>query len=165
MATRRSRGRAFDRVGLRMIRSVDLRIHNDMSEIGVVRDALDDLARQHAIPRRALTQLQVALDEIVSNVVKYSWEDGGRHEFLVRITVRSGGVDLEIIDDGRQFDPLTIAAPATVAAGRRPRPGGLGIHMARKLVDQVTYVRVDGRNHTTLSKACEVDVATQGSGK
>lgn len=140
---------------------MELRINNDLSEIGIVRDALDKVGREQGVPARALMQLQVALDEVVSNVVKYSWDDGGRHEVLVRITVQPGRVDLEIFDDGREFDPLTAAAPDPAPQGQRPRPGGLGIHMVRKLVDRFAYERVDGRNHTTLSKSCEVGAAIE----
>ncbi len=70
------------------IRSVDVAIHNDLSEIAVVRDALDRLGSEFDVPARALMHLQVALDEIVSNVVKYSWPDGAKHELLVRMTVQ-----------------------------------------------------------------------------
>jgi serine/threonine-protein kinase RsbW len=62
-----------------MTHAVDLMIHNDLSEIAIVRDALDRLGSELAVPVRALMQLQVALDEIVSNVVKYSWPDGSKH--------------------------------------------------------------------------------------
>ena len=72
------------------IRSVDVAIHNDLSEIAVVRDALDRLGSEFDVPARALMHLQVALDEIVSNVVKYSWPDGAKHELLVRMTVSAG---------------------------------------------------------------------------
>lgn len=142
---------------------MELRINNDLSEIGIVRDALDKVGREQGVPARALMQLQVALDEVVSNVVKYSWDDGGRHEVLVRITVQPDRVDLEIFDDGREFDPLAVAAPDPAPQGQRPRPGGLGIHMVRKLVDRFVYERVDGRNHTTLSKSCEVGAANEGN--
>ncbi|WP_143271652.1 ATP-binding protein [Bradyrhizobium mercantei] len=138
-----------------MTHVVDVRLHNDISDIGIVRDTLDNLAREFRIPNRALTQLQVALDEIVSNVIKYSWDDGARHEFLVRITVQPDRVDLEIFDDGTEFDPMTAFLPNHAPEGR-PRPGGLGIHMIKHLVDRFDYERVDGRNHTTLSKTCEV---------
>jgi serine/threonine-protein kinase RsbW len=147
-----------------MTRSLDLRIHNDGAAIGIVRDALDELGREFGIPDRALVHLQVALDEVVSNVVKYSWDDAERHEFLVRITVGSDRVDLEIFDDGRQFDPLSVPAPAAPVQ-QRPRPGGLGIHLARQLVDRFTYERIGGRNHTTLSKKCEFGTTTQGREK
>ncbi len=147
-----------------MRRSLDVRIHNDVSEIGVVRGALDDLGRELGIPDRTLLHLQVALDEVVSNVVKYSWDDGERHEFLVRITVGHDRVDLEIVDDGRQFDPLSVPAPA-VPMHQRPRPGGLGIHLVKNLVDRFTYERIGGRNHTMLSKKCGLSPTTQGRDK
>lgn len=139
-----------------MKRTVDLRISNDLAQIGIVRDTLDSLASELGIPARALMQLQVALDEVASNVVKYAWGDGGRHEFLVRITVRSDGVDLDLFDDGREFDPLSVQPPTRSADGPRPKPGGLGIHMVKKLVDSFSYERIDGRNHTMLSKKCDV---------
>jgi serine/threonine-protein kinase RsbW len=139
-----------------MIRSVDLVIHNDLSEIAVVRDTLDRLGSELAVPAPALMQLQVALDEIVSNVVKYSWPDGSKHKFLVRITVRETGVALDIFDDGQPFDPLGTPEPDWPPAGQRPRPGGVGIHMIKKLVDDLAYERIDGRNHISLTKKCAV---------
>ena len=148
-----------------MTHAVDVRIRSDASDMGVVRDTLDNLAREFGIPLRALTHLQVALDEVVSNVIKYAWDDGGQHEFLVRITVQPDSVDLEIFDDGREFDPMTAPPPNNVLEGQRPRPGRLGIHMIKKLVDHFTYERIDGRNHTTLSKTCEVGTAIQRSDK
>jgi serine/threonine-protein kinase RsbW len=142
-----------------MTRSVDLAIHNDLSEVAVVRDALDRLGSELDVPARAIIQLQVVLDEIVSNVVKYSWPNGGKHEFLVRITVGPTGVTLDIFDDGQPFDPRGAPEPPTPPEGQRPRPGGVGIHMIRKLVDELEYERIEGRNHTRLTKNCAVGVA------
>lgn len=146
-----------------MPHAVDVRIRNDVSDIAILRDTLDHLAREFGIPQRALTQLQVALDEVASNVIKYSWDDGGPHEFLVRIIVQPDRVDLELFDDGREFDPVTAPPPTQPAAGQRPRPGGRGIHLIKQLVDRFAYERIDGRNHTTLSKTCEVGTAAQRS--
>ena len=145
-----------------MNRSVDLRIYNDLSEIAVVRDALDQLGNEFSLPDRAIMQLQVALDEIVSNVVKYSWQDGGKHELLVRITVNAAGVVLEIYDDGQPFDPRGASEPTPSPPGKRPRPGGVGIHMIKQLVDDFAYERIDGRNHTSLTKKCAVGAITAG---
>lgn len=139
-----------------MPRSVDLVIHNDMSEIAIVRDALDQVGKQFDVPAAALINLQVALDEVVSNVVKYSWPDGDKHELLVRITVRKTGVALDIFDDGRPFDPRRTPEPNSPREGQRPRPGGVGIHMTKQLVDNLAYERIDGRNHTSLFKNCAV---------
>jgi serine/threonine-protein kinase RsbW len=136
--------------------AVDLVIRNDLSEIAIVRDALDQLGGELEVPARALMQLQVVLDELVSNVVKYSWPDGGDHELQVRITVNATGVSLDIFDDGQPFDPRGAPEPNAPIDGQRPRPGGVGIHMIKKLVDNLAYERIDGRNHTSLIKNCAV---------
>ena len=94
-----------------MIRSVDLMIHNDLAEIAVVRDALDQLGSDLQVPMSALMQLQVALDEVVSNVVKYSWPDGGKHEVLVRITVNFAGGSPET-----DIEPETVPRPSPTPA-------------------------------------------------
>jgi anti-sigma regulatory factor (Ser/Thr protein kinase) len=75
---------------------------------------------------------------------------------LVRITVNATGVCLDIFDDGQPFDPRRAPEPSAPPEGQRPRPGGVGIHMIKKLVDDVTYERIDGRNHTSLTKNCAV---------
>jgi anti-sigma regulatory factor (Ser/Thr protein kinase) len=136
--------------------TTDLAIRNEMSELAVLRAALDRIGAEFSIPARPLLQLQVVLDEMVSNVIKYAWPEGGVHEARVRITVRVDDIEVEIVDDGRMFDPLRAPAPERLPAGRRPKPGGVGIHMVRHLVDGYDYARIDGRNHLTLTKRCAV---------
>src|ERR1700722_3707653 len=144
-----------------MSSSVDIVIHNELSEIALVRDALDQLGSELEVPAQAIVQLQVALDEIVSNVIKYSWVDGGKHDILVRITIDDDGVALDIFDDGEPFDPRGVPEPLPSLAGMRPEPGGVGIHMVRKLVDDFAYRRIDARNHTTLTKKCATGALTR----
>jgi serine/threonine-protein kinase RsbW len=148
-----------------MSRSVDVRIRNELSDIAIIRDTLDNLGEELGVPLGVLTPLQIALDEVVSNVVKYAWDDSAAHEILVRMTVLPDRIDLEVFDNGREFDPAAVSHPKTTPEGKRPRPGGLGIHLVRNLVDKFEYERIDGRNHTTLSKACKVGAQSQGSGE
>jgi anti-sigma regulatory factor (Ser/Thr protein kinase) len=144
-----------------MTSPVELCIRNDLSEIGIVRDILDKLGTECGIPMRALMRMQVAVDEILSNVVRYAWPDGDEHELVVHVDVHSGGMDLEIVDDGRPFDPWSVPKPDPPPEGRRPRPGGVGIHMVKQLVDAFAYERIDGHNHTTLSTRCEAGATIQ----
>jgi anti-sigma regulatory factor (Ser/Thr protein kinase) len=143
------------------MRSIEIQMRNEISELARVRDALDSLGEELPVRPRVLMQLQVALDEIVSNVVKYSWSDGADHEFLVRITADTETVTLEIIDDGVAFDPRSAPNLDALPADRRPHLGGRGIHMIRQLVDDFAYRRIDGRNHTTLTKHCAIGAALE----
>jgi sigma-B regulation protein RsbU (phosphoserine phosphatase) len=129
-------------------------IRNDVAELESVTRTMERLAAEHGIPQRSLIQLQVALDEMVSNIIKYAWLDTGTHEIEIRIAVRSDGVEVEIIDDGRMFNPMAALAPAKPVPGQRPVPGGVGLHITKQVLDGIEYARTGDRNHTTLTKRC-----------
>jgi len=132
--------------------TTDVTIRNDLADIAVLRDAVDRVGANARIPSAALYDLQVVLDEIVSNVIKYAWPAGGAHEVRVRLTVDRGAVEVEVVDDGQPYDPREAPAPVRAAPGRRPRPGGLGIHIARQLVDVFDYERKEPHNRVRLTK-------------
>jgi anti-sigma regulatory factor (Ser/Thr protein kinase) len=139
------------------LQSVELNIGNDPAGLAMARDALDRLGDAHAIPGRVVVALQVALDEIVSNVLRYARGEGGACDVHIRLAVTSAGVELTVTDDGLAFDPRQVPAPVPTPPGQRRQPGGVGIHMVRQLVDSFDYQRVDGHNRTTLTKRCVVD--------
>jgi serine/threonine-protein kinase RsbW len=132
-------------------RTAEIVIRNDMAELANLHDSLERIGAELGVPGKPLMQLQVALDEIASNVIKYGWPDGGNHKLCVRITGQQGRIEVEIVDDGREFDPRLAPPPEPQPAGRR-RPGGLGIHLVKQLVDRVEYERVGGRNRTVMTK-------------
>ena len=132
--------------------TTDVTIRNDLADIAVLRDAVDRVGANSRIPSAALYDLQIVLDEIVSNVIKYAWPAGGAHEVRVRLTVDRSAIEVEVVDDGQPYDPREAPAPARAAPGRRPRPGGLGIHIAKKLVDGFDYQRIGPHNRVRLTK-------------
>jgi anti-sigma regulatory factor (Ser/Thr protein kinase) len=134
---------------------IELVIRNDVAELAAVLDILERLGSEIGLPEDVLTQLVVGLDELVSNVIKYAWRDdadGALHEIKIGIRAGAERIEVEIIDDGRAFDPGLAPSPKPPPSGRRPRPGGVGLHMVRQLVDDFHYERVDGRNRTVITK-------------
>ena len=140
---------------------MDLVIDNDIQQLALLRAAIERIGREHVLAQKPLVQLQVALDEVVSNVIKYAWPEGGSHEIRIRITVDAGKVKIDIADDGRSFDPRNTAPPAVSPPGQRRRPGGVGLHMVKQLMDGFEYARVDGSNHSTLTKHCYIGMHTK----
>lgn len=133
-----------------------LTLANDLAELARIRDLLDGMAARHGLDAHDLYALQVAMDELSSNVVRNAWRDTGRHNFSVTVSVRPDGVWIEIEDDGIPFDPTAAAPPLPVA--QRKGPGGVGIDIVRKLVDRFDHVRIAGRNRTTLFKARAINI-------
>ena len=146
------------------MRSIELTIRNDPSDMSVVRETLDRFGAEQGVPGRALIDLQVVVDEIVSNVIKYAWPEAGAHELVVRLTVDDSGVEVEVVDNGQPYDPREAPAAPRSAPGSMPRPGGVGIHMVKQLVDGFEYERVDEHNRVRLTKRCIVEAPPSNRG-
>ncbi len=127
-------------------------IVNDSAKLPELQDLLERFGRQHGIPARTVGQLQVVVDELASNVIKYAWPDGGLHRLSISLGLRENAVSLAISDDGAAFNPLDAPPPLPPVAGSRPRPGGVGIHMVLQLVDTIEYARTAGHNRLTITK-------------
>jgi anti-sigma regulatory factor (Ser/Thr protein kinase) len=140
-------------------------IRNDVVGLAALTSAIEHMGAEHGMPEKSLYQLQIALDEMVSNVIKYAWPEGGAHDIEVRITARDDGVEVEIIDDGRMFDPRDAPKRDKPLPGQRPQPGGVGVQMTKQLVDRIGYARTGNRNHTTLTKLCALGPAASGRKK
>ena len=121
---------------------------------------LDRLANAYRLPPQVMTDLRIALDEVVSNIVKYGYADNAHHDITIHWEIRSGRLETRIEDDGIAFDPLRAPEPDLAAPLATRRAGGLGVHFVKKLMNSVTYERVDGRNRLTLKQ----DLGSYGSG-
>ena len=127
-------------------------IENRPESLAALTTKIESLGETYAVGARVLTQMQVALDEIISNIIKYGWSDGGAHEIELQLAFCDDQLVATISDDGAMFDPRSApAAPLPDTAGKR-KPGGIGVHLVKQLVDTIDYARVDGRNRTTLIK-------------
>jgi len=97
------------------------------------------------------TSMMVAMDEIASNIVYYS----GSSEFTIELLPieNPSRLKLTFFDAGKPFDPLNEAAEPDVTLPLEKRDiGGLGLFMVKKMMDEVSYENVDGRNVLTLVK-------------
>ena len=137
-------------------------IRNDVADLAALTATMERVGVEHGMPEKSLFQLQVALDEIVSNVIRYAWPEGGAHDIEIHITAQGDGLEVEIIDDGRMFDPRDAPERDKPLPGRRPQPGGVGVQMTKQLVDRIDYARIGNRNHTTLAKLCALAAAASG---
>ena len=99
--------------------------------------------------------MNVALDEMLSNIIKYGYTDDAIHEIHVRLSVSGRMLVAEIEDDGQPFDPCA-AGPVDVDAPLEERKvGGLGIHIVRSLMAEVGYARVADRNRLVMKMLLE----------
>jgi len=127
-------------------------IRNNLANLATVTATMERLGAEYRMPENFLLQLQIVLDEMLSNIIKYAWPEGGEHEIEILMTVRTDAVEVEIIDDGEMFDPRDTVPRDKPLPGQKLQPGGLGVRITKQLVDRIDYARIGNRNHITLRK-------------
>ena len=113
---------------------------------------LDRVGKEFRLPPEVLTDLRIAMDEVVTNILKYAWRDENSHDITIECRIRDGNLQTTIEDDGIAFDPLLAPAPDLKAPVATREVGGLGVHFLKHLMRDVAYERVGGRNRLTLTQ-------------
>lgn len=104
-------------------------------------------------PAKTQSLLSVAVDEIMSNIVHYAYGMGiGSVTVQAEALEDARGARITFIDSGVAFNPLEAPEPDVSLGADRRKEGGLGIFLAKKLVDEMHYERVDGKNILRVTK-------------
>ena len=132
--------------------SASCAIRSDLREIGKVHDVLESFCTRHEIHQEAASEMDLAIEEVLANVVNHAYRGNPEREIRVRIQLQEGQLVAEVEDDGAEFNPLKQEAP-DLDLPIEDRPiGGLGIHLVLSLMDAVEYRREDGVNRLVMKK-------------
>src|SRR5205823_988058 len=108
---------------------------------------------EHHLSADDVMAVNLALDEVVLNIIRHGYDDAAEHEIHVTLAVEDSMLEISVEDDGRAFNPLE-APPPDLDLPLEDRPvGGLGIHIVRSVMDTVDYQRSGDRNVLTMRKA------------
>ena len=93
-------------------------------------------------------QISVAVDEVFSNIARYS----GATLATLGCQFTDKEITLRFSDNGRPYDPTETPDPDTTLSAEEREPGGLGIFIVKKSMDEMHYEYTDGLNILTLKK-------------
>ena len=131
--------------------ALSLTLKNDPSEIARTAEAIEAYGESHGWPMKWVMNLNLSLDELITNIVSYGYRDGEEHEIRITLTEEEGSLKVVLEDDGIPFDPLSEAPDPDLDAGVvERRIGGLGVYFVKSLMDEVAYERRGGCNRLTL---------------
>ena len=131
------------------------RLRNELAETRRIGGWVEDFARHLQLSASVRQAFDLALVECVTNIISHGYEDASEHWVLIRFLSAPGEARVEVEDDGRAFNPLSIPAVDTNAPLESRPIGGLGVHLIRRCMDEVRYRRENGRNILTLIKRIE----------
>src|SRR5438132_54111 len=136
----------------KMGEELEIKLNNKVSELERFNQTLREFGQHHGLAPRLVHDLNLALEEILTNIISYGYTDNREHEIKVRLSVQPGEVKAEVEDDGQPFDPLAAPEPDAAKPLEERTIGGLGIHLVRKLMDGLEYKRQGDRNLLTVKK-------------
>lgn len=122
-----------------------------LENIEVVTAFIDAFLEDADCPVKTQMQIDVAVDEVMSNIAHYAYPDG-EGPVTVSIEEKENTVQIFFRDSGIPYDPLTAKAPDLSLSAEDRSIGGLGIHMVKKMMDAVSYRYENGQNMLTLQK-------------
>lgn len=120
--------------------------------VGRANAAFAEFAETHGLPDSVRRSLSVALDELIANALSHGLAGRDAGSVTVVAELDEERVSVTVIDDGPPFDPFGEAGPDTTLSVEERPIGGVGIHLVRRLVDDLSYRRQDGCNVVVLVK-------------
>ncbi|MCE5248706.1 ATP-binding protein [bacterium] len=133
------------------MRTHTLEIENDLSELHRIHDCLERLGEEWNIPPKPVFDIALTVEELVSNVINYGYEDTG-NLIVLRFSLDGDVLSVLIEDEGKAFNPLDMPSPDIHAPVEERKIGGLGIHLAKTLMDSFSYERNGDRNRVTVTR-------------
>lgn len=135
-----------------MIRS--LKVKSDLCEIEKIRSFLKEALAEFTISEEDFYLIELALLEMCINIIRYAYPDS-QGEIFLKIWPEEGKIFFEIRDWGVPFDPRDIQEPDVHKMISKGKTGGLGIMLARRLMDDFKYTREDNQNVLVMHKKIE----------
>ncbi|MBO7730339.1 MAG: anti-sigma factor antagonist [Lachnospiraceae bacterium] len=98
-------------------------------------------------------EILLAVEEIFTNVASYAYkEEKGKAIIRVMLSERPSAITISIIDWGIPYDPLAKEDPDVTLSADKRDIGGLGVFLAKQVMDEIDYERTDGQNILTMKK-------------
>jgi len=129
-----------------------LHIKNELGQLSLVTSFIEHEIETVGISNECSMQIRLALEEVVTNVILYAYPSQSGQDLSIDLAYKDGKLQITVIDTGIPFNPMEIEDPdLTLSVDKRPI-GGLGIFIAKKLMNEVHYCRTDGKNILTMVK-------------
>ncbi len=131
-----------------------------------IRETMCSVAERLGFNQRDACQIALAVDEAICNVIKHGYDE--REEGRIWLSIwpiegqedGSTGIRIVVEDEGRQVDPEEICSRDLDDV----RPGGLGVHIMRQVMDRVEYSRrAEVGMRLVLEKLCVAEGAEESA--
>ena len=132
-------------------KDIAMTVNPTMETVSQIAAFVEEEMEKLEISPKISMKLMIAVDEIYSNIIRYS----GASEATIKIEKTEKELHLWFIDNGKPYNPLDAEEPDITKSSEDRKIGGLGIFMVRKMLNNVEYKYIDGKNILKLTKVIE----------
>jgi serine/threonine-protein kinase RsbW len=129
-----------------------LTLRSTLAEVERLNREFSSFADRHDLPPEVRHSVNLALEEIVTNVICHGYKDRDDQWITIEVELTREEMTARVEDSAPAFNPLLLPPPDVTAPLEQRRPGGLGIYLSSKVLDGLHYTRVGGKNRLDLRK-------------
>ena len=124
-----------------------------LDQLNVVQGFIDEMLAPIPCDPAAILTLQIAVEEIFVNIASYAYAPGsGEAEICCEVEPEIPRITIQFRDQGVPFNPLARKSADITLSAEEREIGGLGIFIAKKTMDHVTYAYENNENILTMIK-------------
>jgi serine/threonine-protein kinase RsbW len=136
-----------------------LKILAKMDNFNSMMDFIQENSEKAGFEKKTVKKIRLACEEMIINIINYAYPDKeGNIEIVSDYLKNNNSLIIKIIDDGIPFNPLSSQEPDIDASIEDRKIGGLGIFLARKVMDKIDYKREKGQNILVLTKKVDSNI-------
>jgi sigma-B regulation protein RsbU (phosphoserine phosphatase) len=143
------------------VASLHLVAQNRLPEIDRINESFESFSSEHGLPPKLRRSIKLVIDDLLNNVISYAYHDDDEHSIDIQVELSSDRIALRITDDGHPFNPFGDINVMTGGGVEDREIGGLGIHLVKNLMDEVSYTRRTDMNVIVLVKYLADSIPTE----
>lgn len=127
-------------------------------------DFVDQILEENHCPVSIASQIDIVLDEIVSNIVNYAYEGTNKEPKLkicCSVDEEKKIITLQFIDSGKQFNPLEAEDPDISLPLNERKIGKLGLFIVKQFMTNIVYTYEEGHNVLSMQKSLQMEKGSQ----
>jgi len=130
---------------------LELRFPSDPKYVATARAFVEQAVRSAGLGEQGAARIVLAVGEAVSNVIRHCYEGRCDWDIILTVVIKPDRLELHLQDYGRRVSPEELRSREL--STEEVRPGGLGLHIIREVMDEVDLSFVSGTgNRLTMVK-------------
>lgn len=132
---------------------LSLEMDATLQNVKVLLAFITDELEKHDCPPKAEMQIELSAEELLVNIANYAYTSGvGKVKVTLNHLTDPTGIEITLKDQGIPYNPLEKPDPDITLSAEERKIGGLGIYLAKKNMDEISYEHREGSNLLTMRK-------------